>query len=253
MVRIGLNSDVTTLLILADVHVPLHDVRALSAVEQFMPDLKPDVLVYLGDFLDMTSVNHWLHEGNNRRELEGRRLCKEYEEARTLIRKHYELCWKPQVIYFYGNHEMWIQRYVNQHPELEGMLEPHLHLGDDPPIVFVKENDVVQAGKLYLLHGIWTNKYHSNKHVTSYHRNLVYGHCHTLQVFTEVTPLSDDAHAAYSIPSLCDSRQMSYIANKPTAAVTGFAVAYVMKNGYFNLYPVVINRGRFVWNGKVYG
>ena len=243
----------TTILILADVHLPYQNEAALSAVEQFMPDLEPDVLVLLGDILDMTPVNHWLHSAGNRQELEGKRLAHDYGLLRDKLTSWWEKCKRPEVWYFLGNHEGWVNRYVRQHPEIENLIEVEIQLDVPFPVKFVRENHVQNFGKLYFMHGIWANKYHANKHILAYHKNLVYGHVHSLQVFTEVTPLEDDPHTAWSIPALCDFNQLSYLNNKPTAGVNGFAVAYIMDDGNYNLYPVVISGGRFAWDGREYG
>jgi hypothetical protein len=73
---------------------------------------------------------------------------------------------------------------------------------------------------------------------------MVYGHGHTYQAHTNITPIDSEAHTAVQIPCACDLNP-HYRINKPNAWLNGFAVFYVQPDGSFNLYPVISIGGEF--------
>ena len=52
----------TKVLVLSDLHVPHHDVKALTVVKDFQKDFKPDITVALGDWIDGSSVSSFHHD-----------------------------------------------------------------------------------------------------------------------------------------------------------------------------------------------
>jgi predicted phosphodiesterase len=237
------------LIALPDIHYPDQHKPSMALVEQFLPDFKPDIIIYLGDSLDLEYISR--HTIGNRRLMEGRRLKRDYSELSSLILKHRKLAGNPKVIYFIGNHEDWVRDYIDQNPNMEsfGEIENNLKGVDE----FVPLNKTYNVGKLYFLHGVYQNQYHAKKHVDNYKRNIIYGHTHTIQVHTSVSPIDrQDYHTAKSIGCLC-IKNPKYMENRPSAWVNGFYVAYVdEKTGFFSDYQIVINNGSFIFNGKKY-
>lgn len=45
--------------VLSDMQIPLHDARAITAVEQFVKDFKPDELYCVGDEADQFEISRW--------------------------------------------------------------------------------------------------------------------------------------------------------------------------------------------------
>lgn len=233
---------------LPDIHFPNYDARAIMCVEKFLPDFRPHILIYMGDALDLGYISR--HEVANRRLMEGKRLTGDYKNINKLIKRHKKLAGNPKVVYMIGNHEDWVNDYINQNPNMESFAEIENNLeGVDE---FVPLNQTYKVGKLYYLHGIYTNQYHAKKTVDNYKRNVVYGHTHTYQAHTSVSPIDrTDYHCASSVGSLC-SKNAKYMEKRPSAWIHGFSVAYVQSSGCFSHYQVIINNGQFVWNGKLY-
>jgi len=132
-----------------------------------------------------------------------------------------------------------------------------IHLSEIERNVNLKDWEVIpyhqttKIGKLYFHHGEYTAKYHSGKMVDVYERNIIYGHLHTFQAFTKVTPVDGSAHMAMSMPCACDLNPQ-YMKDKPSAWVNGFGVFYIQDNGNFNVVPVIATKGHFVFNGVYY-
>ena len=45
----------------------------------------------------------------------------------------------------------------------------------------------------------------------------------------------------------------SYLRNRPTSWLNGCVIVEVMEGGYFNVFPVIVTKGRFAYGGKIYG
>lgn len=240
-----------SVLALPDIHYPEN--ISLKPILSLCEDVGGfDIVVLLGDALDMTPISHWLKD--RRRKLEGKRLLKDYEGfMRDILNPLAEANPGAQFVWTIGNHEDWVERYIDYNPEMEGLIEPqhHITLPDDRKIKWIPLNDVFRIGHLSYTHGAFSNKYHAYKHVITY-GNLIYGHTHTVQAYTEVSPFGrSDTHKAQSIGCLCN-KSPAYLRGRKNQWVHAFNVAYVHKNGLFNDYTIHINNGRFVFNGETY-
>jgi hypothetical protein len=126
----GDNPPLKTWLILPDLHVPYHDEKSLVAVERFMQSRKWDGWLCLGDFVDLDLISH--HNLTNYREKEGQRILQQYKRADEILLRHERIIRgrNPQarMIWCEGNHEYRIERLIDEHPVLEGMIEPEIVL-----------------------------------------------------------------------------------------------------------------------------
>ena len=240
-------------LILSDIHYPHHDKPSMRAIEKFMPDFKPDILIYLGDQLDLGMImDYWKgHIGD----IKEQSIISDYEGFDEMMRRHIKLCGKPKVVFFEGNHEERIPRLIQQQPlhrKSDIILEKFFKF-KERGIEFIPFNKIYKVGKLYFLHGVYYNQYHAKKTVDAYKRSVIYGHAHDTQSYSDVSPFDvNDVHIAKSIGCLANCNP-TYKKNAPNRWVHGFAVAYVMDNGNFNDYFVKITRGKFIYGGKQYG
>ena len=200
--------------------------------------------------MDMTSVSHWLHDKGDKRHLEGKRLRQEYDSFQSDVLNQLDLPRKCRKIFLLGNHCEWIEKYIDRIPELEGFAEIEKCL-DLKSWEVIPYHKTAKIGKLYFTHGDFTGIHHSKKTVDTFEKNIVYGHAHTLQIHTKVTPIDGDAHSAISMPCACDMNP-DYMRDKASAWVSGFGVFYIQPNGNFNVYPVISSKGSFILNGKYY-
>lgn len=106
-------------------------------------------------------------------------------------------------------------------------------------------------GKLFFTHGWYTNKYHTSKHLDEFAGNLMYGHKHAFQTHSRVLAARKEQVQAWSIGCLCDQNPF-YLKGKPSQFQNGFAVVYMDRKGNFNVYPINIIHGRFIFEGKEY-
>lgn len=252
----GLEEMVEKIFIYSDIHYPEHNVRALSCANKMIKDYKPSKIVLIGDALNMTPVSHWLLD--KKRPMEGQRLVRDYEgfnkELATMLKQGGAQV--KEVVYILGNHEEWINLYLDKHPEMEGLLEVEKNIKlptkSKAKLKFVPYNEFYKAGKLLLTHGLYTNKYHAAKTVDSVNASVLYGHCHNFQTYTKVgLAKSTDKHMAMSIGCL-SSMSPSYMKKRPNNWVHGVATVEVLGGGNFNARFIPIINGLAVMDKKVY-
>jgi hypothetical protein len=108
-----------------------------------------------------------------------------------------------------------------------------------------------KRGKLNMIHGWYANRYHAAKHLDKMSGNIVYGHVHEFQTESKVLAAMDEQIAAWSIGCLCDLSP-EYAKGRPMKWSHGFAVVYMDEYGNFNLYPIRIFNGSFLFEGERY-
>jgi len=138
-------------LVLADIHIPHHDVHALTLALQVGKDFGANTIILNGDFLDMHSLSSFVKDP------EAADLPKELEMGRHMlyaIRKQFP---DAKIIMKEGNHEDRMGRYLsNKAPELLRLTECRLDVllrlmdvGAD----WVDRKQPIYFGHLNILHG----------------------------------------------------------------------------------------------------
>lgn len=242
-------------MLLPDIHYPHFDERVMDSVGEFMVDYQPDEIVYMGDQLSLDCISGW----NKRKPLlkEGQRLIKDYENFNQDILEVHEGITGPETrkVFMIGNHEQRIQWYIEQHPELEEIIDLDRNLKlTERGYKVIPFNGIYKIGKLNVIHGYYWNKYHAAKTLDAFEGNVVYAHVHNPQLFAKVSPVDRKGyHIATSLPCLCNISP-DYKKNAPNHWINGFGIVeYLPATGYFNLYTIIIIDGCFMWNGTYYG
>ena len=244
-----------------DIHHPYHNKAIWSMVPRFLKDFNPDDVVLIGDAQDMRMLNHHELTKGNVRHFESKRLIADYKDFERDVINVINDSTKPDCkrVYMYGNHEDWVNQAINKCPSmLEGVIEieNNINLSKWEIVPYIDKSgqvSIYKIGKLAVIHGIYTNQYHSSKTASIYGKSVVYGHTHDFQSFTQVfAGNSKDYHIAQSIGCMCDMSP-AYMKGKPSKWVNGFAVVYSdPKTGNFNVVPIVISNNQFVFNGRIY-
>ena len=240
-------------LLLPDIHHPHHNKPSINGIKKLCEDIKFDGLILPGDNQNFDAIDHWKKEKGKHRSLEGKRLKKEYAAFDQDVLTPFEKLIKRRAekVYMFGNHEAWVDEAIDKNPQGEGYweIDNNLHLTKRGWKI-VPYPQIYKLGKLRIIHGVYTNQYHAKKTVEAYERNIAYGHCHTCQSFTKVTP-ERESHSAHCLGCLCDLNP-DYMRGRPNKWTHGFGIVYLWENGFYNLYRVFITNGKFVWNGKLY-
>jgi hypothetical protein len=229
----------------------------VNIAKQIIRDEKPDYLIHLGDGGDFESLN-----GFNRHKLllkEGKRV---HKDINTMIALDTEIadCTKPRYcekIRLIGNHENWVNLFVQRNPELEGLHEFDIKgRYEELGWTVIPWGQFYRIGKLSFHHGDrvgYQGIYHARKWAGSGH-SVVYGHRHDAQRFTgEVLEASGDMIpcAGFGVGCL-GLRTPNWMHNRRNNWSNGIAVVYFRPNGLFNVYQIDFIKGKCIWNGKEY-
>lgn len=248
-------TDIYAGVVYGDAHAPEHDPRAVRVMCKVIDIVRPNVLIDIGDAGEMASINGW--NRSRPRLKENERLVKDLKAMYGLsdvIASHTKRgCKKIKMI---GNHEHWVETYLDYHPELEGLEGiniPDTYEGMGWTVV--PWGEFHQEGKLHFHHGDrkgYQTKWHSGQWAMM-GRSVVYGHRHDVQTFTQETLQSGgrtDKHRAWSIGCM---RKLApdWMHNRKNNWQQGFGIFYVRSNGMFSFYPVDITNGTAIWNGKM--
>lgn len=245
-------------IVLPDHQIPFHDERTLAAVERYMADHTWDEYINLGDFMDFNVISHF-NKGASRK-VENQRILDDYNHANEILDRHQKIIKaknkKARFTLLEGNHDFRMERYLDENPAAQGMLEVSVGLRlKERGFKYIrcyKEGAVYNIGNAYFHHGLYTNEHHAKKHVDRYGVNLFYGHTHDVQSHSKVILGKDKTLVGQSLGCLCRYDQ-SYIKGNPTNWQQAFGVFYFLPDGYFDYYVVRIFRHRFVSpEGKTY-
>jgi hypothetical protein len=241
-------------LILSDLHVPDHNVRALEAVYKFIPDLKPDKVHLLGDLLNFTEISKYAPDPYYHFT-----ITDEIHEAREILKRIGRLA-KCEILLYEGNHELRLIKFLGRNAEQLAELDldgervislPHLlnlkELGIRwiPDGVEHKEHGVIlEHGDICRIKGGYTGHALIDRRAT----NIIVGHTHKLALISR-----NQGGVRFAIESgcLCNLRPTPMYVRHPDWQ-NGFTVL-TYKNGqvYPEVIPIVNNS--FYYGGKVYG
>ena len=232
-------------LMISDVHVPHHDMQALTAVIKRGKEIKPDTLLINGDFMDCHMLSRFEKDPG------ARKFKDEIIMVRQLLDKLCNEISPDRVVYKQGNHEERYDKYMAQRaPEL---LEIDHYRFDnvlclpDMDIDWVDEKRVIHAGKLSIVHGheyvkaVLSPVNPARSYYMKAKAPIVVGHHHQTSEHTEPT-IKDEIITAWSMGCLCDLHPRYMPLNRWNH---GFAELELSKNGDFHL------QNRRIHDGKI--
>jgi hypothetical protein len=221
---------------------------ALWTALRFCRDFKPDTTIIGGDFLDFPKLCK--AEEKNRLKQEGQRLAHDFELGNQVLDEIDGF--SKEKVFLIGNHDARLQKFIEEYPELEGLisLEGNLRLKERGYTV-IPENKAYKMGHARFIHGWYFGMHHAKKTVNEMGDNVFYGHVHDVQAHTKANydqmPL-----IGYSMGCLCDL-DPEWRRGRPNRWVNGFGVFYFSSDGAFTFYnPIIIKGGFWGPNGKYY-
>ncbi len=122
----------TTHLIIPDCHAhPEHNNERADWLGSLIVDVKPDVVINLGDACDFPSLCSYdkgKRSFHNKRYMDDIQCHLEFQD-RLWLRSKRQKKRRPDTYFFEGNHEERVRRAIDLHPELEGAISyDHLEL-----------------------------------------------------------------------------------------------------------------------------
>lgn len=244
-------------LILADQQFPFH--INLEPIYKFAREEGPwDHYIELGDMLDLHALCGWTKTSPSAIDWDSvrREIALSNKHLDTMCK----IVGKAEKRYSFGNHEERLMYFREKHQHDDywrrnkstiPYLMRDLHLRERGFKTYA-QNEVHQIGRLHFFHGDDYGTNHCKNNVRNYGANIVYGHVHSPERFTKVSPIKSHPISAWSLGCLC-STNPNWKKGAPNKWVNGFAVAYFLPDGKFQMYPIDIINGRFVSpSGKLY-
>ena len=245
-------------IVLPDMQVPFEDKLTMKAVEAYMADHRWDGYINLGDFLDFRELSSF--EKENLREDKVGAVARTYRAGNAILDRHVKLVRNKNknavMVLIEGNHEYRVERYLDEHPEAQGLIEVEVGLRlKERNIQWIRQwskGRLFKKGKAYFSHGKYTNKYHAAKMGEVYGVCIYYGHTHDVMEFPRVQMGKDLTLVGKSLGCLCRYDQ-KYIKGSPTNWQQAIAVFTFFPDGFYTEHTTRIFRHRFVSpEGKTY-
>jgi len=236
-------------LVLPDIHlrpamngVPSgEDTETLSALQRYVANYPWNQVVMLGDLMDFDCIS--THNINKLRLVEGRRIQRDYDHGNRFLDSWQRATPGAVWTLIEGNHDERIERYIDANPALEGSLEVEAKLDLKSRgirwVRFWSKGEIYSIGNAHFGHGLYTNKYHAEKHAAEYGVCFFYGHTHDVQEMPKSLRGADKAIVGQSMGCLCRYDQ-PYMRGRPSKWQQAFGVFHFRPDGFFNHYVVNI-------------
>ena len=139
------------ILLIGDIHVPYHNIQALTLALKYGLEREVNTILLNGDIIDFYAISRF--EKDPRKRNFGHEVLMT-RQLLTTIRKLFP---KAAIYYKCGNHDVRYDHYIMRNaPDLLGMdefsFESLMHL-DKLDITFIPDKQIIHAGRLTILHG----------------------------------------------------------------------------------------------------
>jgi hypothetical protein len=242
-----------TYLLLGCVHVPGHNHAMLEGILKLIPEIKPQGLILMGDFLDLNSLSG--HDRGRFTAIKGLTLDQEYKDGNMVLdRLLAELPKEADKVYLYGNHEDRWNRYMS---DIQNAKTP---LPSPTEALLLKErgfnvferwsSDYITLGShLEVLHGQYYNTHCAKQHIDKFRGSVAFVHTHRIQMYVE------GKTAGFNIGWGGDVNHPFFnYAERGTKGQwqNGFALVQIDKQGDYFVQQIFVHNNKFYYNGKQY-
>lgn len=234
---------------------PEDDLAYLSAIGNYLVAKKPDVIVQIGDFADMSSLSSY---DIGKKSFEGRRYVKDIAAAHTGMltllnpiwdynskaRKNGKKQYKPEMHLTLGNHENRIERVIEGDPKLDGTMSTNdlkyqefgwtVH-----PFLKVCVLDNIAFSHYFVTGTAGRPSSTANAQLNKQHMSCIAGHQQGLQIATSFR--GDGSSITSVICGSCYEHEEGYLGPQGNKHFRGILVLHEVEDGNFNLMPVTLS------------
>lgn len=235
------------ILLISDLHIPYHDIKALTAALDYGKKHKINTVIINGDLLDFHMLSRFEKDPRKRSVKEEFDTCKEFLRV---LRKTFP---NAAIYWIKGNHDKRYEKWLlAKAPEVFDdpyySLEERLRLNEER-ITLIDDLQLVKAGKLFITHGhLMINGVFAPVNAARglYMRakvSTIIAHTHSVSEHTE-KDLKGDITTCWSMGCLCELQpDYSPFVNK---YAHGFAHIRTEPNGDFSLLNYRIINGKLL-------
>lgn len=234
-------------LMISDLHIPYHDVQAISAAIKYGLDNKINTIFINGDLLDFHMLSRF--EKNPK----ARSVVDEFDTTRELLKRLRDLFPDANIYWLKGNHDKRYEKWLfAKAPEIFDdeyyQLENRLRL-NELRITLIDDMQLVKIGKLHVTHGhlllkgVFAPVNAARGVYMQAKTSTIIGHTHSVSEHNEKN-LKDELTTCWSMGCLCELRpDYNPFANK---YAHGFAHIIVENNGDYNVRNMRIVKGKII-------
>ncbi len=239
---------VTKIMVAPDIHIPNENKVAWGVFIKALEAVQPDILVTIGDFMDLESVS--AHPKSPKDES---RLLPEIVAGRKAL-DAIRAVFKRRFVFLAGNHCSRFERYIAaKSPELDELLtlKSLLQL-EEKNIEYYPYGEIVKIGKMNFVHDLGRCGVNAVRQTLSdINDNVCFGHSHRAAIAYSGT-VTGETHVGMNVGWLGDYDAISYT-NKHKAKKDwqhSFGLIYQDLEGvsYCNLVPII--NGKCIVDGK---
>jgi len=234
----------TRILLLSDIHVPYHNITAITRAIEYGKEKKVNAIVFNGDTLDCYALSRYEKDPRKRK------FAEELESCRQLLKVFRNEF--PGVPFYFklGNHEERYEAYLRtKAPELLGTseftLDALLRFGE-LGCEFIQDKRIIKAGKLNILHGhefgrsVFSPVNPARGYYMRAKASVICGHNHQTSEHSE-NNLEGKVVTTWSTGCLCEMHPQYMPINKWNH---GFSYIQVFNDGGFEVDNLKIIRGK---------
>lgn len=235
-------------IVISDFHHPYEDKKIVNLYAKFIDSFKPDELIINGDFLNYAAYNR---HGKRKNEVPNESIGIDHTSAIiTLDKLHLEKI--KNKVWIDGNHEINQDDYFMEFPDT---YDESIHRYNKLQLKkrgfkhIVPYKKAYKSGKLYFTHGFRAGVNAVRDHlIKDYKTSFVMGHIHKSDTATS-TNIEENIMQGYAIgcSSKLDFRYAYHLTSNH-----GLGIYYMLPNGNFQFYNIVIIDYRFVFEGQVW-
>lgn len=230
--------------------MPHADLRSVRLIMDFAVDFKPDEIIFLGDYHDVSCVSSFDKDPKK----DHRFLSDELAYGISYLKEMDGLFPRAKFVFIEGNHCQRIKRYINRNaPKIADKIDMKEILGIPARWQYLPygQKGFHRIGRNWIaIHGTIYNKHFAHSLVTKYGCNVIQGHVHRIQEHY-ITKFDGEVLKAMSCGWLGDPSEADYISDFADWQ-QGFAIGYFKPNGDGFVQNVPIINHQAVIEGRLY-
>lgn len=229
-----------------------------NLVLPFAKEQKPDIVIQLGDILDLPSLSQ--HEKHLEIDEALDYAVDDFKYGSEWLKELHSYTPKAKWYILEGNHDFRCKSFCSSRRQRHLLssldITKRLDFDSYPDLTWVPywsdKERLVTFGKAKFAHGLSVAKNHPKVMTERYPgTNIYYAHVHDSQSYSPATYLKDSLNEARSLGCLCRLKQ-PYLMGAPTNWCQMISLMYLFKDGTYTLHPIPIIKGKFVFDKKVY-
>jgi len=247
-------------IVIPDLHVPLHDNAAVECCLKAIGFIRPTIAIFLGDIGEWESVSKWMYAKKKRPPVEYilndiHRDAAEVNEVLDRFDSIFHYNNVQRKIMMLGNHEVWLENFVTEHPYLVEYLPERIMRLNERGYESYAHGTYLQIGELNFYHGghhVGVN--HARQHAINLGTNVMYAHNHDISRASLAN--LNGIHSAFSIGCLkkVQGEANKWLKGRKMNWGHSFAIVDWMEDGTFRADTVDITGGKtMIWGIRIDG